>query len=365
MFGGNGFSLGNISILNNFVTRSISAENPDGVKAGGAKSIPQKGNFFGQEKHPARELGQGWKVRPCIPIAAGETVCVADIEGQGLIQHIWMTLDEKHIRDVVLRMYWDGEECPSVEVPIGDFFLNGHGLRYGITSLPIHVCATGGYNSYLPMPFFKSAKITIENQGHEMVKGLFYQITYALGELPPNTGLFHAQWRIGMTTRENPEFILVDGINGNGQYIGTHLAWTQFSDGWWGEGEIKFFIDGDKEFPTICGTGTEDYFGGAWCFKDTYSGPYLGYPLWHREEGRVPKHGMYRWHIMDPIRFEQDLKVTIQALGWWTDFQFQPLTDEIASTVYWYQQEPHTEFPVLPTRVARFPRLERKPAVVR
>lgn len=365
MFTANSFSLGSIAMLSDFESRSISGENPTGRKGGGAMEAPTGSSFFGQSQHPARALGKGWKVRPCVPISPGETLVLANIEGQGLIQHMWMTLDEKHIRDVVIRMYWDNESDPSVEVPIGDFFLNGHGLRYPVTSIPMHVCPTGGYNCYLPLPFYKNAIITVENQGEQMVQGIFYQINYALGKIPPNLGLFHAQWRIGMTKREHPEFTLLDNIQGNGQYIGTHIAWSQFSDGWWGEGEIKFFIDGDDQYPTICGTGTEDYFGGAWCFKDTYSGPYLGYPLWSKETEKIPKHGMYRWHIMDPIRFKKDLKITIQALGWWPDFQFQPLTDEIASTCYWYQQEPHSQFPTLPSRNERLPRIERKPNVVR
>ncbi|UCH34874.1 MAG: DUF2961 domain-containing protein, partial [Armatimonadota bacterium] len=131
---------------------------------------------------------------------------------------------------------------------------------------------------------------------------------------------------------------------------------TQLANGWWGEGEIKFFMDGDKDFPTICGTGTEDYFGGAWGFQDTFNGPFLGYPLWQRNAPDVPKHGLYRWHIMDPIRFRRDLKVTIQALGWWPNAKFQPLEDDIASLAYWYQAEPHADFPQLPGIRERWPR---------
>ncbi|MCD6553713.1 MAG: DUF2961 domain-containing protein, partial [Anaerolineae bacterium] len=146
----------------------------------------------------------------------------------------------------------------------------------------------------------------------------------------------------------------LDGVQGQGHYVGTFLAWTQLSNGWWGEGEVKFYLDGDVKYPTICGTGTEDYFGGAWCFEvegqgtTTYSTPYLGYPLYRHEPGEVPRHGLYRWHIMDPIRFKQNLKVTIQALGWWPNGTFEPLTDDIASVGYWYQREPHAPFPQLP-----------------
>src|SRR5205814_1317707 len=125
-------------------------------------------------------------------------------------------------------------------------------------------------------------------------------------------------------------------------------------NGWWGEGEVKFFIDGDKDFPTICGTGTEDYFGGAWCFSDrVFSTPFLGYTLCRREPKEVPRHAMYRWHIPDPIRFKKDLSVTIQALGWWPNGKFQPLTDQIDSVSYWYQREPHATFPKFPQRNER------------
>lgn len=362
-YNGMNFGLGGMPVLGDFVSRSISAENPMGKKGGGAQADPSGTEFFGLEAHPSRELGKGWKVRPCIFVEAKETVTLAEVEGPGVIQHMWITMDTKHVRDVVLRIYWDGEETPSVEAPVGDFFANGHGLRYPVNSQPISVCPTGGFNSYWPLPFYKSARITMENQGDAVIKGLFYQIDYGLGELPAGLGLFHAQFRLSTTTREVPEHTILADVQGNGQYVGTHLAWAQFSDGWWGEGEIKFFIDGDGEYPTICGTGTEDYFGGAWCFGDTYSGPYLGYPLWEKEGGKVPKHGLYRWHIMDPIRFREDLRVTIQALGWWPAFKFQPLTDEIASVAYWYQEEPHGSFPELPSRNARLPRISAMPDV--
>lgn len=348
LFQGFQFGLGGLPFLGDFETRSISAENPDGSKGGGAKAVPSGG--------PARELGVGWKVRPCIDLPPESTTTLAEIQGPGVIQHIWITVDTKAYRDCVLRFYWDGSEHPSVEVPLGDFFANGHGLRYNVNSIPVAVNPNGGFNCYWPMPFYKSARITIENQRDETINWFFYQITYALGELPPGLGAFHAQWRISQTRRDYPEHVILDGVKGDGQYVGTHLAWVQMSDGWWGEGEVKFYIDGDTDHPTICGTGTEDYFGGAWCFGATYSGPFLGYPLWQKEPDRVPKHGLYRWHIMDPIRFKKDLKVTVQALGWWPGHKYQPLTDEIASVAYWYQKLPHAPFPPLPSRNERLPR---------
>lgn len=343
------FGLGMLPLLGEYETRSISAENPDGSKGGGARALPRPGGR-------ARELGAGWKIRPSVPLPAGSTTTLAEIEGAGLIQHIWCTTDPRAYRDCILRFYWDGEADPSVEVPLGDFFANGHGLRYTVNSLPVCVNPTGGFNCYWQMPFYRSARITIEHQGEDDIPEFFYQITYALGTLPERLATFHAQFRTGMTTRSYPEHVILDGVVGDGQYAGTHLAWVQLSDGWWGEGEIKFYIDGDSTHPTICGTGTEDYVGGAWCFGATYSTPFLGYPLAQTETPGVPKHGMYRWHILDPIRFRRDVRVTVQALGWWPGGKYQPLTDEIASTAYWYQREPHAAFPAFPERNARFPR---------
>jgi len=333
--------LGSLPLLSSAETRSISAENPTGERGGGAKAEPD-------EHNAASMLGKGWKVRPCITLEPGTTTTLADIQGPGIIQHIWITVDVKAYRDTILRMYWDDESTPSVEVPLGDFFCNGHGLRYNVVSLPVAVNPSGGFNCYLPMPFRKRARITIENQRWEPIHGFFYQITYALTDIPDNAATLHAQWRRSLTTREYPEHVILDGVKGQGHYVGTFLAWTQLSNGWWGEGEIKFYMDGDTEYPTICGTGTEDYFCGAWGFGETFNAPFTGYPLWRQEPGEVPRHGLYRWHIFDPIRFKQSLKVTIQALGWWPNGKFQPLTDDIASVAYWYQAEPHAPFPTLP-----------------
>ncbi len=342
--------LGMLPLVQDAETRSISAENPTGERGGGARGIPASDN-------PASQLGKGWKVRPCITLEAESTTTLADIKGSGVIQHIWITLDHKAYRDIILRFYWDDEQEPSIEVPIGDFFCNGHGLKYNVNALPISVNPSGGLNCYFPMPFRTHARITIENQRWEPIHGVYYQITYSLSALPDRAAYLHAQWRRSMTSREKPEHTILDGVKGTGHYVGTFLAWTQFSNGWWGEGEIKFFIDGDAEYPTICGTGTEDYVGGAWCFNgETYSTPFLGYPLFHKTEGEVPRHGLYRFHILDPIRFKQDLKVTIQALGWWQNGKFQPLTDDIASVAYWYQTEPHTSFPALPSMEERWSR---------
>ena len=342
--------LNGLPMLRNSETRSISAENPTGEKGGGAKAIPGSGEA-------ASELGPGWKVRPAITLPALKTTTLADIKGPGVIQHIWITVGPKAYRDCILRFYWDGEANPSVEVPLGDFFATAHGARYRVNSLMVAVNPSGGFNSYWPMPFRQSARITIENQNPAEMGGFFYQITYSLEQVPENAVYFHAQWQRSMTTREHPEYTLLEGVKGKGQYVGTFIAWEQLSNGWWGEGEMKFYIDGDTKNPTINGTGTEDYFGGAWGFNnETFSGLYSGYPFFQREPGQIPKHSLYRWHILDPIRFNRDLRVTIQALGWWPNMKFQPLTDDISSVAYWYQTEPHTPLPPMLGREQRFPR---------
>jgi len=343
------FGLVGVAHLSDAKTRSISAENPTGEPGKGAMESPD-------ESSPASALGRGWKVRPCITLPRQSNTVLADIKGTGTIKHIWITVAETAYRNCILRMFWDGEKAPSVEVPLGDFFCNGHAIRCKVNSIPIAVNPSGGFNSYWPMPFRKSARIEIESQHREDIHGFFYQITYELGDVSDDAAYFHAQWRRAVTPIDNPQHVILDGVKGKGHYVGTYLAWTQLANGWWGEGEVKFFIDGDKEFPTICGTGTEDYFGGAWGFGDTFSTAFLGYPLWVRTEGEVPRHGLYRWHIPDPIRFEKDLKVTIQALGWRPNGKFQPLQDDIASVGYWYQTEPHAPFPKMLPVELRWPR---------
>jgi hypothetical protein len=350
MYDATNLSLGTIPILAEAETRSISAENPDGKRGGGARAKPEATSAGSM-------LGQGWKIRPCITLEPGATTTLADVEGPGVVQHIWITVRREAYRDTLLRFFWDEEDTPSIEVPLGDLFCNGHGLRCNVTSIPIAVNPSGGFNSYWPMPFRERARITIENQRWEPIPGFFYQITYALTQVPETAAYLHAQWRRSMTTRQRPEHAILEGIRGKGHYVGTYLAWEQLSNGWWGEGEVKFYIDGDQEYPTICGTGTEDYFGGAWGFGgEPYSTAYLGYPLYRKEPGEVPKHGLYRWHVMDPIRFRQELRVTIQALGWWPNRKYEPLTDDIASVGYWYQAEPHAPFPEMLPPEARWPR---------
>lgn len=356
-FNGIGSSIGNLFRLSNAQTRSISPENFTGEKGKAGMSTN------GPALPAARDLGQGWKVSPYVRIDAKKTFTLAEINGSGVIQHIWLTpapLDKT--RWMILRMYWDDETEPSVEVPLGDFFASGWARYAQINSLPVCVNPGSAFNSYWQMPFHKKARVTIENLDDSQIT-IYYQIDYALTEVPSDAAYFHAQFRREDPLKEAGLYTILDGVKGRGQYIGTYLAWETHSTGWWGEGEIKFFMDGDKEFPTIAGTGTEDYFCGSYNFDTRgadgrghyteFSGPYTGMPLVIRPDGLYDsqqRFSLYRWHITDPIRFEKDLKVTIQALGWMSGGRYQKLKEDIASVAFWYQTEPHQPFPKLPSK---------------
>jgi hypothetical protein len=354
-FDGLGMHLGNLARLSNAETRSISAENFTGEKGRGGMATEGTG------ADAARELGQGWKVSPSINIDGHAKIEIANIQGPGAIQHIWLTVHPTAWRRLVFRCYWDDEETPSVETPLGDFFCNGWGERCNISSLPVAVNPAGGFNAYWEMPFRSRARIELENISPDPINGFYYQIDYTLTEIPEDRAYFHAQWRRSNPLPYQEVHTLLEGVQGQGHYVGTYLAWGINNTGWWGEGEIKFYLDGDDEWPTICGTGTEDYFGGAWNFEHpqgqygVYSTPFLGLPQVISPDGLYrsqQRFGMYRWHIQDPIRFKHDLRVTIQALGWRSfaegKHRYLPLQDDIASTAFWYQTEPHAAFPSLP-----------------
>ena len=358
-FNGLGMSLGALPRLSSAKTRSISAENTTGEKGKG-------GMAPAREKGPERELGRGWKCAPSVGIAPGQTYTLADIEGSGAIQSVWIT---GHVsRDVVLRIYWDGQAQPSVECPLPDFFAspwleaaagNVHsGMFAPVNSIPVSVNPARGLNCFWEMPFRKRCLMTLENLHPTDGRTCYYQINYTLTDVPDDAAYFHAQFR-----RTNPlpyaqVYTIVDGIEGRGHYVGTSMGWGVNNNGWWGEGEIKFYMDGDSEFPTICGTGTEDYFGGAYNWDvggqyTPYTTPFLGMHQVIRPDGNYQsqhRHAMYRWHVMDPVRFEQDLRVTIQALGWRGEGRYLPGQHDICSVAYWYQTLPAAPFPTPPDR---------------
>ncbi|HEX5554489.1 MAG TPA: glycoside hydrolase family 172 protein [Chitinophagaceae bacterium] len=359
-FNGLNMNMGNLYKLSDAKTRSISPENPTGEPGKGGMATLENGNARGA----ARDLGQGWKVNPYIHIKAGQTITLADISGPGAIQHIWMT-PTGNWRYSIIRFYWDDETTPSVEAPVGDFFCMGWGQYAQVNSLAVCVNPGSAFNCYWVMPFRKRCRITMTNIDTKDMT-LYYQVDYTLTDVPKDAGYFHAQFHRADPTRGGLD-TLVQGIKGKGQYVGTYLAWGVHNNGWWGEGEIKFYIDGDTKFPTINGTGTEDYFCGSYDFDTRkknaagvetteyteFSNPYTGLPQVIRGDGHynvMQRFGLYRWHILDPIRFNSSLTVTIQDLGWRSEGRYLRQHSDISSVVYWYQQEPHAPFPKLPTK---------------
>ena len=355
-FNGVDVNMSNLYMTSDAKTRSISPENFTGEKGKGGMATTGTG------LNASRDLGKGWKVSPSVIIKSHTTFTVAEISGPGAIQHFWMS-PRGNWRYSILLFYWDDESTPSVEVPVGDFFGQGWGQFAPLNSLAVCANPGSGFNCYWTMPFRRKCKITMENiDSKDMV--LYYQVDYVLSEVPKEAAYFHAQFRRVNPLPYKQDYVLVDSIVGKGQYVGTYMAYGSHNNGWWGEGEIKFFIDGDKEYPTINGTGTEDYFCGAYDFDTRkrnqsgveevnyteFSTPYTGLHQVIKGDGHysiAQRFGMYRWHIKDPIRFEKNLKVTIQALGWRSEGRYLPLQDDIASVVYWYQTEPHNSFPKL------------------
>ena len=339
-------------------TRSICAENPTGEPGMGGRCTLENGSAASC----ARDLGIGWKVNPYLVAEPGATLLLADIHGSGIINHIWFAgPNARYWRNCILRMYWDGAETPSVECPLGDFFCMGWQKFSQINSLPVCVNPGSGFNCYWDMPFAKEARITIENRSDDEFK-IYYQVDYCLTDVPEDTLYFHAQFRRVNPLPYKEVYTILDGVRGHGHYVGTYMSWGVNNSNWWGEGEIKFYMDGDTEYPTICGTGTEDYFCGAYNFEDpathdhyaAFSGPYTGMQVIepNRLYASQMRFGLYRWHLTDPICFEHDLRVTIQALGWRSGGRYLPLQDDIASVAFFYQSLPSAKFPPLPDRDA-------------
>ncbi len=322
-------------------------------------------------------------------IPAGETKVIADIKGAGCTTHIWCTIaceEEYYLRKILLRMYWDGEKDPSVETPMGDFFGMGHGLTKNFISLPLSMGPQDGkaFNCYFPMPFSNDAKIEIVNECNKEIRAFYFYIDYEkYDNLEEGWGRFHAQWRRENPTRgwgDNKKKLFRNGTisdyakevwmtsnlkgegnylileaEGRGHYVGCNLnidCFAKQKNLWYGEGDDMIFIDGD-EYPTLHGTGTEDYFNMAWCPKQEYNTPYHGLTLISSENWRG-KNSMYRFHIEDPIYFDKSIKVTIEH------GHANNLSNDYSSTAYWYQTEPHKKFPAMPPADERLPRKDEK-----
>jgi hypothetical protein len=308
-------------------------------------------------------------------IAPGETLALLDDSGPGVITHIWITIassEKYHLKKLVLRMYWDDEASPSVEAPIGDFFGLGLGDYFLFESTPLSVASDKALNCFFPMPFRRRARITVSNDGKEEVDAFYFNIDYQalIKDLPANTVYFHAQYRQatpakGWTNQwESNDAAAVnakknlDGQNnyvwleatGQGHFVGVTMSVLQNQDGWWGEGDDMFFIDGEKR-PSINGTGSEDYFLGAWNFGDhPFSYALFGAPV-KGSESAGGRSSVYRFHLDSPIPFTKALRATIEH------GHANHRSDNFFSVAYWYQNEPHATFPVLPSVEERLPRI--------
>jgi hypothetical protein len=308
-------------------------------------------------------------------IAPGETLTLLDDAGPGMISHIWATIasnDPNHLKALVLRMYWDSEPSPSVETPIGDFFGLGLGRYFLYQSAPLSVGSDKALNCFFPMPFQKHARITVTNEGAEKVDAFYFNIDYRVypHPLPADTLYFHAQYRQaaparGWTNqwRDNGDPMVNDKKNltgegnyvwmeakGRGQFVGVTMSVLQNQDGWWGEGDDMFFIDGEKT-PSINGTGSEDYFLGAWDFgRQAFSYALYGAPV-KGDEVAGSRSSVYRFHLDSPITFQKSLRATIEH------GHANARSDNYFSVAYWYQTEPHAPFPALPPLEERIPRI--------
>jgi hypothetical protein len=296
------------------------------------------------------------------PVPAGGSITVFDENGPGQISHIWFTIADReqlHLKKIVLRMYWDGEETPSVEAPIGDFFGLGNGEYFLYQSAPLAVGADKALNCFFPMPFKKHARITVSNEGRESIESLYWNIDWRelKAQIPADPLYFHAQYRQAMPNVAVPDTkVNLDGKNnyvwmeatGRGHFAGVTMSVVENADGWWGEGDDMFFVDGEK-LPSINGTGTEDYFLGAWDFGGKpFAYQLFGAPVTGAEK-KGSKWSLYRFHLDSPIPFSKSLRATIEH-GHAND-----RGDTFYSVAYWYQSEPHAAFPALPAASARLP----------
>ena len=310
-----------------------------------------------------------------IPVDPGHTATLLDLTGAGVVTHIWFTInspDHMHLKNLVLRAWWDGESSPSVEVPIGDFFGLGLGEYYTYQSALLAVAPVKALNAYFQMPFATAARITLTNEGKVRTDNLYFAIDYVtLPSLPEDLGRFHAQYRQaapckGWTDnwrnnwdppvgdRKNLDgaenYVFLDAA-GKGHFIGVTHAVEQNQDGWFGEGDDMIFIDGDR-LPTINGTGTEDYYNGAWDFNgQSFGFMHNGAPYIVDPERIGGRYCLYRWHIESPLAFEKSIRVTIEH------GHPNHRSDNFYSTAYWYQAEPHAAFPALPVPADRAPRI--------
>lgn len=330
-------------------TRQLSAENPTGERNRGATAIPDTQNSDLPHSYLAASLGQGFKVRPFVRVAAGERLLLGEISGAGVITNLFITSNITDLRDLQLRIWWDGLPEPAVDVSLASFFcLGGPGQSHAVSSIPITVGPVRGCSSSWEMPFSDGARIVIENRGLDDADVVAYKVTYEEKDaLDCPDVRFHARTVSGEPQLPSFEFDLLE-TGGEGWVVGTSVNWRALGPRWWGEGEVKVYF-GDDAFPTLVDTGTEDYFGGAWGFgrdttflpggpvgEQTYSGLYAGVPFLESNEGYEREISLYRWHIADPIGFEDGIRMAVQVIGIGDDGRYEPRRDLLTATGYWY-----------------------------
>jgi len=318
------------------ISRSISFENPTGAPGEGGKA--------------ASNLGVGRKGSPFRQIKPGETIQLCDIEGPGTIRHIWLTTEgiPENLRSLVIRAYWEGQEHPSIECPLGDFFGFAHGKVMPYFSAAHSVGPRAGMNIWLPMPFTKRARITLTNETEgQRTPPIYYQIDYTLGDKhPEDVGRLHVIFRRENPTTEKKDFELLPQRKNKGRFVGVVIGIRNLHPGqWWGEGEIKVYMDGDQEFPTICGTGSEDYVGLSWGIQQV---PFLYQGCSLDQNNFV---SMYRWHLPDPIAWQKECRITIQQIGWKNGLV--ETQDDWCCATFWYEPTPSAPLPTMPGVAAR------------
>ncbi len=316
------------------VSRSICFENPTGAPGQGGKA--------------ASKLGVGRKGAPSISLKAGQEVQLCDIEGPGTIRHIWMTTrrDALNLRSLVIRAWWDGQEHPSIECPISDFMGFAHGKVMPYYSAVHSLGKNAGMNIWLPMPFAKRAKITLTNEGEKNVP-LYYQIDYTIADKhPDDVGRLHVLFRRENPTTMKKDFVMLPQRKNKGRFMGAIIGVRNLTPGqWWGEGEIKIYMDGDTDFPTICGTGSEDYVCLSYGMQQT---PYLYNGCSLNENNFV---SMYRWHLPDPISWRKECRITIQQIAWKKGLA--ETQDDWSCATFWYEPVPSRPLSQMPDIGAR------------
>lgn len=317
------------------ISRSISFENPTGEPGSGGKA--------------ESNLGVGRKGAPRKMIQPGETVQLCDIKGPGMIRHIWMTTenDPKNLRSCVVRAWWDGQEHPSIECPLGDFMGMAHGKIMGHQTAVHSLGERAGMNIWLPMPFVSRARFTFTNEGDKEIP-LYYSIDYTLGDdISRDAGRLHVLFRRENPTTLKEDFELLPHRTGRGRFVGSVIGIRSLEEGWWGEGEIKVYMDGDTDWPTIVGTGSEDYVGLSWGIQQT---PYLYNGCSLDQKNFVT---MHRWHLPDPIYWQKEVRITIQQIGWKKSTSLFERQDDWSAATFWYEAVPSEPLPPFPNLAAR------------